>query len=136
MRLMRSERGMSLAELLMALLILSIVITTSMAAFVERSRRQRQAREIIVVYQALANEAEYWRRIPFEDLEKDPNFRTEEKGKIEILESLGNYNTVVAVDETQPKLVKNVTLTVRWQGGKRQARLAIVRVDTGATSLW
>ena len=48
---------MSLAELLMALLILSIVITTSMAAFVERSRRQRQAREIIVVYQALANES-------------------------------------------------------------------------------
>ena len=121
----------------MALLILSIVITTSMAAFVERSRRQQQAREIIAAYQALANEAEYWRRIPFEDLEKYPNFRTEDElGKIEILESLGDYNTVVAVEETQPKLVKNVTLTVRWQSGKRQARLAVVRVDTGATSLW
>lgn len=128
---------MSLAELLMALLILSIVITTSMAAFVERSRRQRQAREIIAAYQALANEAEYWRRIPFDDLEKGLYFRTEDKmGKIEILESLGDYNTVVAVDETQPKLVKNVTLTVRWQSGKRQARLAVVRVDTGASSLW
>lgn len=125
---------MSLAELLMALLILSIVITTSMAAFVERSRRQRQAREIIAVYQALANEAEYWRRIPFDHLKNGPDeFRSED---LEILNSLGEYATVVAIEETQPTLVKNVTLTVRWQGGKRQARLAIVRVDTGASSLW
>ncbi len=124
---------MSLAELLMALLILSIVITTSMAAFVERGRRQRQAREIIAVYQALANEAEYWRRLPFDDLQNIKNFQDPDP---EILESLGDYNTVVAVQETEPDLVKNVTLTVRWQDGKRQARLGIVRVNTGATSLW
>lgn len=117
----------------MALLILSIVITTSMAAFVERSRRQRQAREINAVYQALANEAEYWRRIPFDNLESGEDFHDEDT---ELLESLGDYETAVVVEETQPKLVKNVTLTVRWQDRKREARLAIVRVDTGASSLW
>jgi prepilin-type N-terminal cleavage/methylation domain-containing protein len=130
---MARQRGMSLAELLMALLILSIVITTSMAAFVERNRRQRQAREIIIAYQALANEAEYWRRIPFENVGKDLNFQTED---LEILEPLGDYGTVVAVEETQPNLVKNVTLTIRWQTGKRQARLEVVRVQTGAGNLW
>ena len=128
---MRHDRGFSLAEILMALLILSIVITTSMAAFIERNRRQQQAREIIAAYQALANEAEYWRRIPYDNLEADPTFRSD----TEILQILGEHHTVVAVTKTQDH-VKNVLLTVRWMGGKRQARLNVVRVDTGGTPLW
>lgn len=127
------ERGFSLAELLMAMLILTIVITTSMAAFLERNRRQQQAREIIAAYQALANEAEYWRRIPFDDLEKEQekNFHSD----LAILNSLGDYNTIVAVARVEPT-IRKVTLTVRWAEGKRQARLGVVRVDTGGSSLW
>lgn len=130
---MRRQHGFSLAELLMALLILTIVITTAMAAFLERSRRQQQAREIIVAYQALANEAEYWRRIPYGQLEQELKFRS----NTTILNSLGPFNTIVAVvaNPSEPA-VKNVTLTVRWMEGKRQARLGIVRVDTGGSSLW
>jgi prepilin-type N-terminal cleavage/methylation domain-containing protein len=128
---MRAERGFSLAELLMALLILTIVITTSMAAFVERNRRQRQAREIILAYQALANESEYWRRIRFDNLERDLDFQSD----LALLEPLGNVTTIVAVERTQPD-VKNVTLTIRWQEGKRLARLGIVRVNTGGSGLW
>jgi prepilin-type N-terminal cleavage/methylation domain-containing protein len=125
------QRGFSLAELLIALLILTIVITTSMAAFVERNRRQRQAREIILAYQALANESEYWRRIDFNHLERDLEFQS----NVELLEPLGAYATVVNVTQTQPD-VKNVTLTIRWQAGQRMARLGIVRVNTGGSSLW
>ncbi|HYR30100.1 MAG TPA: prepilin-type N-terminal cleavage/methylation domain-containing protein [Thermoanaerobaculia bacterium] len=125
------QRGFSLAELLMALLILSIVITTSMAAFLERNRRLQQAREIIAAYQALANESEYWRRINYNSLETNLTFRSDTS----ILSALGAHNTVVAVQQTQPH-VKNVTLTIRWMNGARQARLAIVRVDTGGSSLW
>ena len=125
------QRGFSLAELLMALLILSVVITTSMAAFVERNRRQQQAREIIVAYQALANESEYWRRVDFDKLEQNLEFHSD----TDILGALGGYATVVSVTQTSPN-VKNVTLTIRWMSGKRQARLGIVRVDTGGSSLW
>ncbi len=130
---MRRQDGFSLAELLMAMLILTIVITTSMAAFLERNRRQQQAREIIAAYQALANEAEYWRRIPFNDLDKpqEHHFRSD----LAILNSLGTYNTVVAVAPVEPT-IRKVTLTVRWAEGKRQARLGVVRVDTGGSSLW
>ena len=115
----------------MALLILTIVITTSMAAFLERNRRQQQAREIVAVYQALANEAEYWRRLPFAQLESYREFQ----GDHPILSTLGEHNKIVAVTPTEPS-VKKVTLTVRWHEGKRQARLGVVRVDTGGTSLW
>ena len=127
------ERGFSLAELLMALLILTIVITTSMAAFLERNRRQQQAREIIAAYQALANEAEYWRRIPFNDLgePQQHHFRSD----LAILDSLGNYETIVAVTTVEPTIMK-VILAVRWAEGKRHARLGVVRVDTGGSSLW
>jgi prepilin-type N-terminal cleavage/methylation domain-containing protein len=130
---MRRQDGFSLAELLMAMLILTIVITTSMAAFLERNRRQQQAREIIAAYQALANEAEYWRRLPFNDLDKpeEQHFRSD----LAILNSLGTYNTVVAVARPEPT-IRKVTLTVRWAEGKRQARLGVVRVDTGGTNLW
>lgn len=128
---MARQRGFSLAELLMALLILSIVITTSLAAFVERNRRQQQAREIIVAYQALSNEAEYWRRLNFATLEDKLEFRSDTA----ILAALGGYATIVSVTQTSPN-VKNVTLTIRWMSGRRQARLGIVRVDTGGSSLW
>ena len=116
----------------MALLILTVVITVSMAAFLERNRRQQQAREIIAVYQVLANEAEYWRRIPFTQLEAPP---LQFKSDTQLLGVLGGYGTAVAVTRTDPN-VKNVLLTVRWQNGKREARVGIVRVDTGGGPLW
>lgn len=128
---MRSERGFSLAELLAALLILTLVITVSLAAFVERNRRQQQAREILLAYQVLANESEYWRRIEYHRLEEELKFRT----KTTLLNPLGPHAAIVSVAQAGPH-VKNVTLTIRWQSGKREARLGIVRVDTGGLSLW
>lgn len=128
---MRSERGFSLAELLAALLILTLVITVSLAAFIEHNRRQQQAREIILAYQVLANEAEYWRRIEYHRLEEELKFRT----KTNLLNPLGPHSAIVAVNDVRPH-VRNVTLTIRWQSGKREARLGIVRVDTGGRSLW
>jgi hypothetical protein len=29
-----------------------------------------------------------------------------------------------------------VTMTIRWNNGQREARLALVRVDTGGGNLW
>ena len=115
----------------MALLILTLVITTSMAAFVEKNRRQQQAREIVLAYQALANEAEYWRRLSYNSLETNLAFRSD----TEMLTALGEYNTIVSVNQTEPD-VKNVLLTIRWQNGKREAKLEVVRVNTGGNPLW
>ena len=129
---MRRERGFSLIEVLAALLILTLVITMSLAAFVERNKRLRQASEMILAYQALANEAEYRRRVDFDGLEAAPaQFMSDTK----ILAPLAPFGTVVAVQRTQQR-VKNVTLTVRWNNGTREAKLALVRVDTGGTNLW
>ena len=131
-RVMRRERGFSLIEVLAALLILTLVITMSLAAFVERNKRLRQASEMILAYQALANEAEYRRRVNFDGLETAPvQFMSDTK----ILAPLAPFGTVVAVQRTQQR-VKNVTLTVRWNNGTREAKLALVRVDTGGTNLW
>lgn len=128
---MRRDRGFSLAELLMALLILTIVITTSMAAFLERNRRQQQAREIVLAYQALASEAEYWRRLDFHTLQDRPTFHSPN----DLLSGLDAPSRIVTVRRTSPT-VKNVLLTIRWRGGQREAKLEIVRVDTGGQSLW
>src|SRR3954463_14750670 len=62
---MPRSRGFSLAETLVALAILAIVITTTIAMFAERTRRLREANETILAFQALSNEAEYWRRESF-----------------------------------------------------------------------
>src|SRR5207247_9854005 len=66
---MSKSRGFTLIEVLVALLILTIVITTTIAMFVERHKRLRQANETILAYQALSNEAEIWRRIGFGQLD-------------------------------------------------------------------
>lgn len=125
---MRDERGFSLVEIMAALLILTFVITTSLWAFLERNKRLQQASELILAYQALANEAEYRRRDPYAGLEAEPIFF---KSDPRLLTPLAPFVTAVKVDVVKPG-VKNVTMTVRWRNGEREARLAIVRVDTGA----
>jgi prepilin-type N-terminal cleavage/methylation domain-containing protein len=128
---MRDRRGFSLVEVLAALLILTIVITSSLLAFLERNRRLQQASEILLAYQALANEAEYQRREPFMSAGAVATFI----GGTAVLAPLAPYETEVKFDLVQPG-VKNVTLTIRWRNREREARLGIVRVETGTNPLW
>lgn len=132
---MRDERGFSLVEVLVALLVLTVVITVSLGAFLERNRRLQQATEMVLAYQALANEAEYRRRIPFDELDNPQKWPTTFLSDPDVLEALESAETIVAVELIKPG-VKNVTMTVRWRNGERSARLGIVRVDTGGSPLW
>src|SRR5690349_15373127 len=106
----RDERGFSLTEVLAAFLVLTIVITTSFAAFLERNNRLRQASELTLAYQALANEAEFIRRRAYLDLEATTLF---ESGT-DILAPLAPFGTAVGIEVAKPN-VKKVTLTIRWK---------------------
>jgi type II secretory pathway pseudopilin PulG len=129
---MRHQRGFSLVEILAAFLILTVVITTSLVAFIERNKRLQQASEIILAYQVLANEAEFWRRKNFANLEKETLFFESDTA---LLKPLEPFNTIVAVKESASG-VKSVLLTIRWRDGEKQARLEILRADTGGSPLW
>lgn len=129
---MRRSRGFSLIEVLVALAILAIVITTTISMFAERTRRMREASETILVYQALSNEAEYWRRVPFANIDDTSNQNF--KSDLTLLTPLQPYTTAVKVDAPRAD-VRNVTLLVRW-AQTRQAKLSVARVDTGGTNLW
>lgn len=130
---MRDERGFSLVEIMAAFLILTFVITSSLWAFLERNKRLQQASEIILAYQALANESEFRRRVDYGRLETDSVFFDESNRAL--LTPLAPFDASVKVDLVKPG-VKNVTMTVRWKNGEREARLAIVRVETGGGSLF
>ncbi len=126
---MRDERGFSLIEVLAALLIVTFVITSSLWAFLERNKRLQQASELILAYQALATEAEYLRRERFVGLEGYGNtFQSLDASTL--LVPLEPYGTAVKVEVVKPG-VKNVTMTIRWHNGEREARLGLIRVDTG-----
>ena len=126
----RRQRGFSLVEVLAALLVLAIVITTTMAMFVERQKRMQAANETILAYQALTNEIEVRRRIPYDQLESaSPQFVTDTT----ILKALTPFATAVTVAPPQNN-IKVVTLSVRWKN--RVERISIARVDTGGTGLW
>jgi hypothetical protein len=92
----------------------------------------QQASEIILAYQALANEAEYWRRVDYAALATKGNTFLSDTA---VLAPLAPYETVVKIDDVKAG-VKNVTLTIHWRNGERDARLGVVRVDTGGGSLW
>lgn len=124
------QRGFSLLEVLVAMLILTLVITTTLAVFLERNRRIQQANEIILAYQALANETEIQRRINFSDLANEPFL-----SDTNLLHPLAPFTTMVSVTTRRPN-VKDVTMTITWRNGAKRAVLAIARVNTGGDNLW
>jgi type II secretory pathway pseudopilin PulG len=128
---MRTQRGFSLLEILFAFAVLMIVITISLGAFLERNKRLRQADELIRAYQVLANEAEVWRRIDYHSVHAVKSFSSDTM----VLEPLEPFSTNVEVARVKP-WQKNVTLIIRWHRGEREAKLGLVRVDTGGTNLW
>ena len=129
---MRKSRGFSLVEVLVGLVILGIVITTTISMFAERQKRMRMANETMLAYQALSNESEIWRRIDFASLDSQPPAFQSDTA---ILAPLAPYATAVKIDTPEADR-KNVTLTIRWDNARRTARLAIVRVNTGGSTLW
>jgi prepilin-type N-terminal cleavage/methylation domain-containing protein len=129
---MRRSRGFSMAEVLVALAILAIVITTTIAMFAERTKRMREASETILAWQALSNEAELWRRVPFAQID-DPSSQTFQSD-LTVLKPLMPYTTAVKVDAPRAD-VRNVTLTIRW-AVSREAHRAIARANTGGGNLW
>lgn len=130
---MPTQRGFTLIETLVGLLILAFVLTTSLAVFVERQKRLRQADELIAVYQALANEAEVSRVIPFSSLTPGTStFRSDTS----ILAGVSGVSTSVTVRPWNSG-ARLVEMTVQWNDGTRTETMSIVRVNPGAGgSFW
>ena len=128
---MPAQRGFSLVELLFALVVLAVVITTSLAVFVERTHRSQQSSGLILAYQALSNESEIVRRVDYDALDDlDDIF---ESGT-QIIEPLRPFSTEVDVALVRPG-VKSVKMTIRWRA-IREASVTLLRTDTGGTNLW
>lgn len=128
---MRRQRGFSLIELLFALVVLTIVITTSLAIFVERTNRSQRASELILAYQALSNETEVIRRISYGSLDAlTDDFVTDTT----ILQPLAPFTTEVDVKLHRPG-IKHISVTIRWRA-QSAATVTLIRTDTGGTNLW
>ncbi len=118
----------------MALAILTLVILTTLAVFTERTRRVKHANEMMLAWQVLANEADLWRHTSFGSIQPatPPDvFSTDTT----LLKALKPFKTRVDVVEVRPSM-KEVTLTITWKAGKRNASLVLIRTSTGGSNLW
>lgn len=112
--------------------VVTIIILMSLVVFLERNKRLKQANDLIRAYQALSNEAEAQRHLPFSALKTQASFSSDTA----VLAPLAPYTADVVV--TPKSLgVKDVTLILRWENDKREAKLRLVRVAPGGESnLW
>ena len=129
----RQQRGFSLAELIVALVILTLVVTTTLAMMAQRRDRIREASETVLVYQALANEVEYWRRTPFDSI--DDKAKDGFQSDLKLLAGLEPYTASVEIKNDRPD-VKQVKLKIDWFNNDRHALLIVIRSDTKGTNLW
>lgn len=129
----RLSRGFTLIEVLVALLILTAVILTSLGVFVDRVRRMAEASEMSLAWQALANEAEAQRRHPFETLapEQTVPFLTD-PGSEGALEGAEGTVTVTQAGAD----VRALALRIEWRNGSRTAETIVYRTFTGGGDLW
>lgn len=129
-------RGFALVEVLVAVAILGIVISTSLAIFFDRQKRLMRAAETIAAYQAIANEAEVHRRLEFTSIDSRDSFISlvDEKGDPDpgALGSLKNVTTSVRVERPN-EVIKEITLVVEWGEGtnRRTARMTVLRSFAG-----
>lgn len=119
--------------MLAALLILTLVILTSLAAFGERARRLRDAGEMALAWQALANEAEAQRRQPFGALVpgETTSFLTDPAAG----GSLEGASGEVSIEEEEPDL-RALVLRIEWRNGTKSAETTVYRAATGGGPLW
>jgi prepilin-type N-terminal cleavage/methylation domain-containing protein len=129
----RSTAGFTLIEVLAALLILTLVILTSLTVFGDRARRVRDAGEMSLAWQGLANEAEARRRQPFDALEPGGTsaFLTDPSAEGALEEAAGE----VSIDEEAPG-VRTLVLRIEWRGGTKRAETTVYRTATGGGALW
>jgi prepilin-type N-terminal cleavage/methylation domain-containing protein len=127
------QRGFTLVETLAALLILAFVLTTSLLVFTQRQKRLREADETIIAWQALSNEAEYVRLLPYASIAPGTKRGFEEGSSL--LASLDRPDTSVEAFDWKPG-IRRVVLTVTWNGGVRRATLTVMRSDTPGGRFW
>ncbi|MDX1584385.1 MAG: prepilin-type N-terminal cleavage/methylation domain-containing protein [Thermoanaerobaculia bacterium] len=127
-----ASRGFTLIEVLTGLLVLGFVMTTSLAVFYERETRLQHAEELVLVWQAISNEAELIRYEPWHSL--GASGTTAFRSDLEILDPLEDVTTAVEVSDVESS-VKAITLRVSWGDG-REASSEVIRTDTGGTNLW
>jgi len=129
------SRGFTLLETLAGFLILTLIVTTSLGIFYDRERRLRAANEMILAWQALANESEVERRLPFDDSRLAPDLTRDFISDAGIVAPLTAVGTVVAIQKVSDDM-KLVRMSIRWNGGARVATLTIIRANTGGGALW
>lgn len=125
--------GFTLIEVLAALLILTLVILTSLAVFTDRARRLREAGEMSLAWQALANEAEARRRQSFQELASDQTlpFLTDPASSGSLEGAVGKVTV-----EGAGQNVRALSLRIEWRGGEASAETTVFRSFTGGGPLW
>lgn len=134
-----AQAGFALLEVLIALGILALIITTALAIFIDRQNRLLMASESVVASQGLANEAELRRRVAFTSFRLgavEPFLTVEKKEPSDVLivESLPSYRHEVLATEVAPGVIA-VRMTLFWGSGSPQRSQSLTILRTGAR-LW
>ncbi|MGA7616038.1 MAG: type II secretion system protein [Thermoanaerobaculia bacterium] len=127
------QRGFTMVEILVSLLILALIVTTSLGIFYDRSARLRRAEQTIFAWQVLGDEAEYLRHVEYAGLTVTTAlpFQTGQK----LLARLPNAKATLSIEQTAPD-VKTAHLSIIWEGKSSPVTVDVIRTDTGGSNLW
>jgi hypothetical protein len=87
----------------------------------------------MLAYQVLANEVEHWRRVGFPTIDNPDEQHFQQPNVGNILAPLAPYVTLVTVTKTNDD-VRQLTFSIKWDTGKREAKLSIARANLGDPS--
>lgn len=122
----RNQKGLSLIEVLVTILILAIILISLISVFIYGFNLLSRTKQVTLATQAAQEAVEFIRNMSFDDVQTTTSFPSE----IDIPDYLDNSQGSLAIEDGPGSDIKKLTVSITWDYRGRQMKKSVVTYIT------